>query len=72
MKLLIDMDARGNELSSCKIPDLKKQKSYWIFRTLDTLAEKRKENNSNNTIELLSQLQKEKEIANTIELLSQL
>ena len=32
------MDARGNKLSSCKIPDqyLKKQKSYKTFRTLDS------------------------------------
>ena len=39
--MLIDKDARGNKLSSCKIPDqyLKKQKS---FRTLDTLAEKKR------------------------------
>ena len=39
------MDARGNKLSSCKIPDqyLKKQKNYLTFRNLDTLAEKRKE-----------------------------
>ena len=39
------MDARGNKLSSCKIPDqyLKKQKSYSTFRTLDTLSEKKKE-----------------------------
>ena len=49
--MLIDMDARGNKLSSCQIPDhyLKKQKSYWTFRTLDTLAEKgekKKEKNS--------------------------
>ena len=34
------MDARGNKLSTCKIPDpyLKKQKSYLTFRTLATLA----------------------------------
>ena len=39
------MDARGNKLSSCKIPDqyLKKQKSYLTFRTLATLAEKKRE-----------------------------
>ena len=38
--MLIDMDARGNKLSSCKIPDqyLKKQKSYQTFRTLTTLT----------------------------------
>ena len=37
------MDARGNKLSSGKIPDqyLKKQKSY--FRTLATLAEKKQD-----------------------------
>ena len=37
------MDARGNKLSSCKIPDqyLKKQKSYQTFRTLATLTENR-------------------------------
>ena len=41
--MLIDMDSKGNKLSSCQIPDqyLKKQKSYWTFRTLDTLAEKK-------------------------------
>ena len=52
--MLIDMDARVNELSSCKIPNqyLKKQKSYSTFRTLDTSAEK----TLANTIELLSQL----------------
>ena len=35
------MDAWGNKLSLCKIPDqyLKKQKSY--FNTLSTLAEKK-------------------------------
>ena len=35
---LIEMDARGNKLSSCKIPDqyLKKQISYYTFRTLYT------------------------------------
>ena len=51
LKLLIDMDARGNKLSSCQIPDqyLKKQKSYWTFRTLDTLAEK-KENSKYNRV----------------------
>ena len=38
------MDARGNKLTSCKIPDqyLKKQKSYLTFRTLDTQDEKEK------------------------------
>ena len=49
------MDARGNKLSSCQIPDhyLKKQKT---FRTLDTLAEeKRKEKKIANTIVLFSQ-----------------
>ena len=32
------MDAKGNKLSPCKIPDqyLEKQKSYLTFRTLDT------------------------------------
>ena len=37
------MDARGNKLSSCKIPDqyLKKQISNCAFRTLATLAEKK-------------------------------
>ena len=54
------MDARGNKLSSCKIPYqyLKKQKSKKTFRTLSTLAEKRKK--------------KGKKIANTKELLSKL
>ena len=39
------MDAKGNKLSSSKIPDryLKKQKSDQTFRTLATLAEKKKE-----------------------------
>ena len=39
------MDARGNKLSSCKIPDqyLKKQKKYATFRTLATLAEKKRQ-----------------------------
>ena len=38
------MDVRGNKLSSCKIPDqyLKKQKSYFTFRTLETLVEKKR------------------------------
>ena len=38
------MDARGNKLSSCQIPDhyLKKQKSYWTFRTLAEKKEKKK------------------------------
>ena len=39
------MDARGNKLSSCKIPDqyLKKQKKLLNFQnSLDTLAEKKK------------------------------
>ena len=37
------MDAGGNKLSSCKVPDqyLKKQKSYYTSRTLATLAEKK-------------------------------
>ena len=45
LKLLIDMDARGNKQCPCKIPDpyLRKQKSYSTFRTLDTLSEKKKE-----------------------------
>ena len=40
---IVDMDARGNKLSSCKIPDqyLEKQNSYWTFRTLATLAEQK-------------------------------
>ena len=42
------MDARGNKLSSCKISDkyLKKQKRYLTFRTLNTLAKKKKRENS--------------------------
>ena len=41
LKLFIYMNARGNKLSSCQIPDqyLKKQQT---FRTLVTLAEKKK------------------------------
>ena len=43
------MDARGNKLSPFKIPDryLKKQKSDQTFRTLATLAEKKKEKKRN-------------------------
>ena len=36
MKFLIDMDARGNKLSSCKIPD------QFKIRTQATLAEKKR------------------------------
>ena len=38
------MDARGNKLSSCKIPDhyLNKVKSNSTFRTLVTLADEKK------------------------------
>ena len=54
------MDARGNKLSSCKIPDqyLKKQKKLLNFQNPGHFGEKRKE--------------KKEKIANTIELLSQL
>ena len=43
------MDARGNKLSSCKIPDqyLQKQKSYQTFRTLDTLEKKKEKKKKN-------------------------
>ena len=58
------MDARGNKLSSCKIPNksLKKQKSNKTFRTLANLAdEKKKKKRIAHTIELLSQLLKGKQ-----------
>ena len=40
------MDAIGNKLSPCKIPDqyLKRQKCYLTFRTLATLTDEKKEN----------------------------
>ena len=54
------MDARGNELSSCKIPDqyLKKQKVIKLLElwTLWRKEKKRKEKIIANTIELLPQL----------------
>ena len=44
LKLLIDMNARGNKLFSCKIPDqyLKNKKVIKTFRTLASLAEKKR------------------------------
>ena len=64
------MDASGNKISSCKIPDqyLKKQKSYWTFKTLATLAEKKKKNSEYNRVVFTTL----KKIVNTTELLSQL
>ena len=51
------MDARGNKLSSCKIPDqyLKKQKSNKTFRTRATLADEKRKTRISNTLVLLSQ-----------------
>ena len=48
------MDARRNKLSSCKIPDqyLKNKKVIKTFRTLASLAEKKR---IANTMQLLSQ-----------------
>ena len=65
------MDAKGNKLHSCKIPDqyLKKQKKIIkVFRTLDTLAEKKKRKETSEFKRVVITTLK---IANTKELLPQ-
>ena len=52
------MDARGNKLSSCKIPDqyLKKQKNFKLLELWTLWRKKKRKEKIANTIELLSQL----------------
>ena len=45
LKLLIDMDARGNKLSSCKIPDQYLKNKKVIKIVVITTVKRKKKNN---------------------------